>query len=136
MPPDEMRPRGHQTPGNATYTEHTGPHHHDRAVSDLRNVLGKSQAAVEARCHGLRPGGGSRVSDHQSDHRPFDHGLTGLRESLVVMVEAAAFDDPGERALDHPSPWKYVEFFIPKGLRTISTVMWATRSAHSTSLPA
>ena len=52
------------------------------------------------------------------------------------MVEAAAFDDPGERALDHPWPWKYVECLYSQGLRTISTVMWATRSAHSTSLPA
>ena len=28
-------------------------------VDQAKNVLGKCQAAVEARCHGLRPGGGS-----------------------------------------------------------------------------
>ena len=54
-------------------------------------------------------------SDHQSDHRPFDHGLAGLRQSLVVVVEAAAFHDPGEGALDHPPPWKHLEHLDSQG---------------------
>ena len=52
------------------------------------------------------------------------------------MVEAAAFDDPGERALDHPSPWKYVECLYSQGLAHDLDGDVGDPLAHSTSLPA
>ena len=76
---------------------------------------GKSQAAVEARCHVAAGGGAARVVRPSIDHRPFDHRLVGLRQSLIVVVEAAAFHDPGEAALDHPPPWKHLEHLDSQG---------------------
>ena len=52
-PQVDSRATGFEEPGNPSWST--------AGVAPVmcKNVLGKSQAAVEARCHGLRPGGGS-----------------------------------------------------------------------------
>ena len=72
-----------------------------------------------------RPATGCRVesSDHRSDHRPFVHRIAGLRTSFMVrrrpQIQAKVRSTTHRRG----SAWNIL---LPKGLRTISTVMWAT----------
>jgi hypothetical protein len=79
-----------------------------------KNVLGKGLCGLG----GLpwsASWGGCQAACHQADHGPLDHRLGVFGEPFVVVVEASAADQPGQRALHHPAAGQDLEGVLSVG---------------------